>query len=118
MTYDDILSAVVALFRAFETIKQTFVDYMNMIVEASTAMAETSVTTVCDYDSAYERAKAISLGEYEKLSDGSEDTCHKSSGIPIRKLVIPYHSSLRNEVNRYNYIPRTRRNQPYQRRAY
>lgn len=103
-----------ALYRAWDIYKQVFCDYIDAVVKALEHLGEALSEAFCNNNYI---PPDIDGNHMEDLLE-IEYTCRNQSGYTFEKERKPLRGLLRHKPVCYSYIPITRRNLPYQQRAY
>ena len=90
----------------WEAFRQLFLDYADEVIEALTPIAE-ALSVPC-----------LSADELEKLFNQMEGSGVTLTGTSPKEYGMSLRKCPRKTAMHYNYIPRTPRNLPYQRRTY
>lgn len=101
----------VAIWEAF---RKLFLDYADEVIEALTPVAEAmSIPLLFGVDEPY-----LSTEKLEDLFKQMDASCITLTGTSPKEYGMSLQKHSRKPTMHYNYIPRTPRNLPYQRRAF
>ena len=90
----------------WEAFRKLFLNYTDEVIEALTPVAE-ALSVPC-----------LTADELEKLFKQVEESCVTLTGTSPKEYGMSLQKRSHKPTMHYNYIPRTPKNLPYQRRAY
>lgn len=102
----DIASDAAKAVAVWEAFRKLFLDYADEVVEALAPIAE-ALSAPC-----------LSVDELEKLFKQAEETNIALIGASPKEYGMSLQKCSRKATMHHNYIPRTPKNLPYQRRAF
>lgn len=98
----------------WEVFRKLFLDYADEVIEALTPIAEAmSIPFLFGVDEPY-----LSIEKLEDLFKQVDESSITLTGTSPKKYGMPLQKRSQKLTMHYNYIPRTPKNPPYQRRAY